>query len=332
MRLRHSRVCNALILLAPLCVASCATDSRRPLAPATLLPEREPPPRTVKIPVPVPLPGQLKTRPSAPDAKAAAPSKAPVDVVADANHKATASPDPDGYFNAIMTYDYAPGGLYQIYSAVLRITSLDLEPGEHLAGNNPVAIGDQLRWKVGYGVSGPQAKQQWHVYLKPVRANLSTSLIVATDRRTYHLELVSTDGPYMAAVQWRYQDDDLPDLATAVAAAAPDPTMRPSTATTVDLASTDCPFRITVREGSPTWAPTKVCNDATKTYILFPPAMATREAPVLFVLPRKGAETEVVSYRVKPPYYVVDRLLDLAELRIAYRDHEDVVRIERVSR
>ena len=33
--------------------------------------------------------------------------------------------------------------------------------------------------------------------------------MIATDRRTYHLELESTDGGYMAALSWRYPADEL---------------------------------------------------------------------------------------------------------------------------
>jgi type IV secretory pathway VirB9-like protein len=59
-----------------------------------------------------------------------------------------------------------------------------------------------------------------------------------------------------------------------------------------------------------------------------PQAMLVREAPVLFVL-REG-ETQLVNYRVKGDTYVVDRLIDSAELRVGQQDQE-VVRVERAS-
>jgi type IV secretion system protein VirB9 len=54
--------------------------------------------------------------------------------------------------------------------------------------------------------------------------------------------------------------------------------------------------------------------------------MLVREAPALFVL--RDKETQLVNYRVKGDTYVIDRLVDSAELRVGQRDQE-IVRIER---
>jgi len=55
--------------------------------------------------------------------------------------------------------------------------------------------------------------------------------------------------------------------------------------------------------------------------------MLTREAPALFVLSSTN-ETQLVNYRVKNDYYIVDRLADRIELRIGQKDQE-IVRITR---
>ena len=54
---------------------------------------------------------------------------------------------------------------------------------------------------------------------------------------------------------------------------------------------------------------------AKKQYIQFPPKAAVTEAPPLFVLNLKG-DAQLVNYRVKGDYYVVDRLFERAELRL----------------
>ena len=46
----------------------------------------------------------------------------------------------------------------------------------------------------------------------------------------------------------------------------------------------------------------------------FPEAMLSREAPVLFVVGKSG-EVQLVNYRVKNDYYIVDRLFEKAEFR-----------------
>jgi type IV secretion system protein VirB9 len=55
--------------------------------------------------------------------------------------------------------------------------------------------------------------------------------------------------------------------------------------------------------------------------------MLNREAPVLFVLASSG-DVQVVNYRVRNDYYVVDRLFERAELRLGQKDQE-IVRIAR---
>jgi type IV secretion system protein VirB9 len=75
------------------------------------------------------------------------------------------------------------------------------------------------------------------------------------------------------------------------------------------------------------WTPAQVFDDGRKTFIRFPAAMLDREAPALFVVSSTN-ETQLVNYRVKNDYYVVDRLIEQAELRVGQKDQE-IVRISR---
>ena len=59
----------------------------------------------------------------------------------------------------------------------------------------------------------------------------------------------------------------------------------------------------------------------------FPRDLGTSEAPPLFVTD-EGGDGQLVNYRAKERYYVVDRLFDLAELRI----DDTVVRISQRRR
>ena len=83
----------------------------------------------------------------------------------------------------------------------------------------------------------------------------------------------------------------------------------------MNLASLDFGYRVEVKKGSrPSWLPVKVFDDGRKTFVQFPEAMLSREAPVLFVVGKSG-EVQLVNYRVKNDYYIVDRLFEKAELR-----------------
>ena len=82
-----------------------------------------------------------------------------------------------------------------------------------------------------------------------------------------------------------------------------------------------------VRSRKPSWQPIRVFDDGLKTYIQFPTNMAATEAPPLFLI---GADKQVqlVNYRYLNGYYIVDRLIDVAELRLGEKN-QTVVRITR---
>jgi type IV secretion system protein VirB9 len=319
--MRLSRVSYALAI--PL--LACAARQPKPTQYVRATPEREPQrtPAVIKVPTPLPLPGQLQRVPV--QATATRGEKRPTwEVIEDANRKASARPDRDGYFNAIMTYDFADGALFQVYAAPLRLTAIQLQPGEKIVGKP--AAGDTIRWVMGVGRSGADAAEQQHLYVKPTRPGLTTTMVINTDRRTYYLELHSFDETYMAAVRWRYPLEEIAQLEGA--AAREDALARTTTATNLNLEAINFSYRVTVEKGKPLWTPAQVFDDGRKTFIRFPAAMLTREAPALFVLSSTD-ETQLVNYRVKNDYYVVDRLIDRAELRVGQKDQE-IVRIARV--
>jgi type IV secretion system protein TrbG len=279
-------------------------------------------PAVIQVPKPLPLPGQLQRVPVPSETQQGA-QRQPWEIVDDANRKAAAGPERESYFNAIMTYDFADGALYQVYTAPLRLTAIQLQPGEKIVGKP--AAGDTIRWVMGIGRSGTDAAEQQHLYVKPTRPGLHTTMAINTDRRTYYLELHSFDDTYMPAVRWRYPHDEIAQLEGATA--RDDALAHATTASNVNLEAINFAYRVTVEKGNPAWLPVQVFDDGRKTFIRFPAAMLNREAPALFVLSSTN-ETQLVNYRVKNDYFVVDRLIDRAELRVGQKDQE-IVRIAR---
>jgi type IV secretory pathway VirB9-like protein len=199
-------------LLASVSLAACATTHKPPAIrydetprAAVLAPE---PPRAVQvvqIPEPLPLPGQLKPLPgrvAAPPLEAADPRTR----VEQANLAARIQPSKAGYINAVQVYPFTDGALYQLYAAPGEITDIALEPGEQLAGTGPVAAGDTVRWIIGDTESGSGATKRVHILVKPSRPDLTTNLVINTDKRTYHLEMRSADKTYMASLSWSYPE------------------------------------------------------------------------------------------------------------------------------
>ncbi len=243
-----------------------------------------------------------------------------VEQVAKANRSATIAPDTRTFVNAVQIYPFSDGLLYQVYTAPGRVTDIALQPGEILGA---VASGDTVRWVIGDTTSGTGADKRTHVLVKPFAAGLSTNLVITTDRRSYHLALVSTTGAAMAALSWSYPQDALIALKNAQSqaeAAAP-------VATGIDFDRLQ--FNYSISGDRPAWRPLRAFDDGRQTFIEFPATLGVGEAPPLFLVAAKG-EAQLVNYRVRGHFYIVDRLFDAAELRLGTK-HQDVVRIGRVT-
>ncbi|MDK2770335.1 MAG: P-type conjugative transfer protein TrbG [Sphingomonas sp.] len=283
-------------------------------------------PAVVAIPVPLPLPGQLKVFPQRTPPHAAGRSRPSQsrptlqDRVGAAMEAARVQPDRTGFINAIQVFPYTEGALYQIYAKPGQVTDIALQEGEQLVGSGPVAAGDTVRWMIGDTVSGIGPAARVHILVKPIRADISTNLVINTDRRTYHLELRANPSVYMASVSWTYPQDQLIALRQARAEAE----RAAPVAAGMDLSLLN--FRYAIEGDSPDWRPLRAFDDGTRVFVEFPEDIAQGELPPLFVIGAKG-EAELVNYRVSGRYMIVDRLFARAELRLGGRKDQQTVRI-----
>jgi type IV secretion system protein VirB9 len=309
-----------LVLLLAACAAkepppAIAYDSAA-FHPAVIAPEPPRPVEVVEIPTPLPLPGQLQPLPEPvmPD------QRRPTMWVAAANRAALQEPSAHGYINAIQVYPYSEGALYRLYAAPEQVSDIALEPGEQLTA---VSAGDTVRWVIGDTTSGAGEGRRVHVLVKPFAPGLRTNLIITTDRRFYHLQLESTARTSMAAISWTYPQGTLLALqrhnaAVEVAASVAD-----------GIALESLRFRYAISGDSPPWRPVRAFDDGAKVYIEFPARLDQGEAPPLFVIGPDGG-AQLVNYRVRRNYYIVDRLFAAAELRLG-TDPQQVVRISRTD-
>jgi type IV secretion system protein VirB9 len=186
-----------------------------------------------------------------------------------------------------------------------------------------VAAGDTVRWVIGDTTSGSGADKRTHILVKPFAAGLATNLVITTDRRSYHLQLNATSHTAMAALSWTYPADQLIALRRAAeqaAAAAP---------VAEGLSVDNLHFNYAVSGDQPPWRPLRAFDDGRQTFIEFPASIAVGEAPPLFIIGSAG-EAELVNYRVRGRFYVVDRIFDAAELRLGTRKQQ-IVRVTRVA-
>lgn len=318
----------ALALLSATALAGCASKKYIPpeidyddVVPAVQKLDPSGPVKVVELPKPLPLPGQLKAIETS---KAKAEPADPKQRISQANEAARMQPVRDGFINAIQLYPWSEGALYQIYAAPGQVTDIALQPGEQLVGSGPVAAGDTVRWIIGDTQSGAGERLQVHILVKPTRPDLQTNLVINSDRRTYHLELRSTEKTYMASVSWQYPQDQLIALRRQSAqASAAQPV-----ASGIDIQKLNFRYGI---EGDPApWKPLRAFDDGSKVYIEFPSGIAQGEMPPLFVIGPSGG-SELVNYRARQNYYVVDRLFAAAELRLGDKTSEKRVRIVRTD-
>ena len=303
------------------CLLAAGASAATP--PANLMP---PPATTVPVTPATPLPtAAVAAKPSpasdrvlpATHKAVVRPSPAMARVVA-ANRSALREPTSAGYMDAVQVYPWADGAIYRLFASPEQVSDIALQPGETLTA---IAAGDTVRWVVGDTSSGSGPTKRTHVLVKPFAPGLRTNLVITTDRRAYHLALTSTAKTAMAAMSWTYPQDQLLLLEHArqeAEAQAP---------VAEGLAIDNLRFDYAISGDSPSWRPLRAFDDGRQVFIEFPATVAQGEAPPLFVVGAKG-DAQLINYRVRGRFYVVDRLFDAAELRLGEKPQQ-VVRISR---
>ncbi len=196
-----------------------------------------------------------------------------------------------------------------IHCARLNACPIELESGERLT-DQPMA-GDAERWIIATSVTG-RGGQVPLVVVKPTDCDLSTNLLIPTDRRVYTLTLVSdrcgsprANAGAVQRTKFWYPDEVQRTehaLSTGVApcASAPD----------VNRAyEVRQPGGSWFRHPRPyAWTPEAVCDDGIHTYIQFPEAARHGEMPVLYQIGESG-DKEMVNYTPHGDVIVTDRVL-----------------------
>ncbi|RDD97807.1 P-type conjugative transfer protein TrbG [Paracoccus pantotrophus] len=297
-------------------LAGCASSTTPQFSYDDDVPPLPSPPATAPVdPTLIPLhvpPGWTPTR-------GGGAAETPEGRVTNANAAARVEPRREGYYNAIQVYPWSEGALYQVYAAPGQITDIALEHGETLSGEGSIAAGDTARWIIGDTESGSGNSRRVHVFVKPTREDISTNLVITTDRRVYMIELRAREALYMPSVAWTYP-------------AQPAGKRQPSVAAPVIPAPATRNYRygLQIEGASPPWRPVSVFDDGRRVFVVFPRGIAQGEMPPLFVIGPDGAP-EIVNSRVYGNVMIVDRLFGVAELRLGSGKRQQVVRIIRME-
>ena len=107
------------------------------------------------------------------------------------------------YKAGLVTFTYG-FGIPTVVCALLELTDLAFEKGESILS---VQLGDSVRWNIESAISGSANDSVEHLIVKPLEAGLKTSMLITTDRRTYHIRLKSTEADFMPAVVFSYPNN-----------------------------------------------------------------------------------------------------------------------------
>ncbi|HVB81791.1 MAG TPA: P-type conjugative transfer protein TrbG [Candidatus Binataceae bacterium] len=229
-----------------------------------------------------------------------------------ADHKST-DDWPSYKTPAYVLYPYGKVAEPLIDCAPLRTTDMQLEPGETITD---VALGDSERWMVTPASSGDPRNPTPHLAVKPKAAGIATNLTIYTTRHIYHLILRSRPGREMQEVEFYYPVDLLAAMAQADQQAKQETedakTDDPAVAPLASLDPGVLNFSYKVAGPNVPWKPVRAFDDGSHVYIQMPTGMKSSEAPALLIAAGDG--NEMVNYRVRGDYYVVDRLFDQAVL------------------
>jgi P-type conjugative transfer protein TrbG len=233
------------------------------------------------------------------------------------------TPGPDGSVNFLFGASQP-----SIVCAVMQVCDIELQSGEQV---NSIHLGDAARWTVEPAITGYGGVELQHLIVKPMDVGLSTSLIVTTNRRTYHLRLRSTHYEYMPRVTFTYLEEAMKKLEVAKAASEQEHDKKTIPETGEYLGNLDFNYQI---DGKTRWKPLRVYNDGHKTILEMPSTMSQTEAPTLLVMRKDGdafndAEQVMVNYRVQSNRYIVDNVFDKAILVSGVGDSQDRVTITR---
>lgn len=212
-----------------------------------------------------------------------------------------------------------------VVCAVLQVCDVELQPGEQV---NNLNVGDP-RFTVEPAISGVGAAEVQHLIIKPLDVGLATSLVVTTNRRTYHIRLRSHRTQFMPRVGFTYPEDALAKWDAIKTREGKEKQERTIPTTGEYLGDLSFSYEVS---GSAAWKPVRVYNDGSKTIIQMPSVMAQTEAPTLLLVRKEGGlftedETAIVNYRVQGDRYIVDALFDKAILIAGVGSSQDRVTI-----
>lgn len=225
-------------------------------------------------------------------------------------------------------YPYEQGPEPVVDCEPLRTTDIQLQSGETITD---VAMGDSERWQATPAASGDPRNPVPHLAIKPQAPGIRTNLTIYSTRHIYHLSLRSRAAHGIEQVAFYYPDELLAAMREADRQASQAEAKHGSDSgdvivaslKSVDPAALNFSYKVAGPEVA--WRPVRAFDDGMHVYIQMPPGMKTADAPALLIAASSG--NQMVNYRVRGNYYVVDRLFDNAVMVAGVGREQDRVTV-----
>lgn len=210
-----------------------------------------------------------------------------------------------------------------VIATPMQVSDVELQKGEKV---HEIVVGDSARWMIETGSTGSGSDETVHLFIKPVDSGIETSAVVTTNRRVYHLRLVSRRSGHTPYVGFTYSDQLKLEIAAKKTAEIKNAQWNSTQIDSQIMELADLNFGYQVK-GKTAWKPVRVFDDGRQTFIQFPKKTATGEMPVLLV--RQGSKDILVNYRVKDTSMIVDGLFDTISLILGVGGNQQQVLITR---
>ena len=224
---------------------------------------------------------------------------------------------------------------------------IELEAGEHVKA---VILGNEPLWDYLIWESNQQFEPIQHVTIGPRVSQAQTNAIIGTDRRTYHLELLSTtQSEYIRSAKFYYPRERLREFQTRqreqnkndAKTAALEKRKRAideiASKGTLPYEYMSFGWEITA-ESSVSWNPIRVFDDGAHIYIQFPEQITFDDFPGIYAPLNDGKLTQPVWRTVQPEkgksretgtYIMVDGMFDELRLVGGFSDEQQTVVIKK---
>ena len=207
----------------------------------------------------------------------------------------------------VVVFTYDANGIYTLLTLPGAHTHIELGEGEGITMQP--RLGDTVQWRVD---GGPR-----HIFIKPIRPNLVTTMTLVTNRHTYQFELRASaaGGKRYQKVSFQYPDDEEKvrfeaEAATARVKAEAQRLDAQNLSPATDPVQHNFAYEI---EGTAQWKPVTVFDDGKFTY--FRIGTKAQDLPALFLVDKDGKAT-LVNSTVRGEFVVVQRTAERFLLKL----------------